>query len=441
MLPRFLPSGVGSDVARVFGRPTRKLLLSNDSSLCTSLRSPRTSPSCVTMHYFWPAEFSCTVFYRLRSIDSILRSLSLSGLHIFMITGGGGLGDGGNSGNSGERPDKPDGEEPVPWKTVYLSIPETTKKLVAYLVATLLVLTGLVDQEIGMLRKSEGVVGAFSSFVSGYVRVPLVMLIAFVIHPYLRRLARAVFIRKVTGENGGQDDVLNYSMTLLGLVYAIMLGSTYEDSNAKQDLLQQSLYREVSNLHQVVILSESLNGGKDMKANNTLLNNIHRYISCVLDKDMDRDAAVCNQCANILGDMIPAVSRIANDGSNDAVDRTIMDSILSGLRAAADARSDRMAAFTLKIPTAHLIRLRFAGTVLVGGCLLLSSEHLLLDRSLFALLTSTYVVLDAVLRDLGDWTYGDWSVGFEPYYDLQKEVERLAELTDAKLPDKKSYGF
>eukprot|EP00741_Cyanophora_paradoxa_P011451 tig00020556_g11062.t1 len=338
---------------------------------------------------------------------------------------GGGGGDDKNGGGGGGGGGGGDGDDDKPgWNWKYALSARTRKQVAALALGTLLT-TLAVDLPFSPLNAPEegSPLENLAVLIGGHIRIALIMAIAYLLQPNLSYNARK-FAGTDTGECG---DAVNYVATLLGLVYAILVGSTYDDANNKQDLVQGSLYREVSNLHQVVMLGKQLNGGRDKNMVNNIYRMVRDYVQCTRENDFTPEADICSKCAYQLADMTGAVTRLASDGKHDYVDQTILQAVLASLRNAQSARADRLTGFTLNIPPNHLLRMRVGGTALVAAFLLISSGSPKFDRMLFAGLTGTYVVLDSTLRDMGQWnkTWGDFRVDDGALEDLEAEVQGL----------------
>eukprot|EP00741_Cyanophora_paradoxa_P005564 tig00000900_g5394.t1 len=261
------------------------------------------------------------------------------------------------------------------------------------------------------------------------------------LHPHAVVAARGLAEEGAPLAHAFLSEGVDYAMTIFGLVYAIMLGSVYDDTSAKQDHIREAAHREVGNLNTVMLLGQNMNGGNDLPTKTEIFNMIHEYACCVLKLDFSRKATICSRCAGILNRVEKRLMEMADDGRQDKVDRVNLGALLSALRNAQESRSVRISAFETHLSWMLAARLRGLSALLTAGFLYSSSGSPRLDALLWGTLIGVFVKLDQVYQDLADWTQGEWKVTPYCFEQLLDTVE--ADMRELKIPvpSRAAYNF
>jgi hypothetical protein len=221
------------------------------------------------------------------------------------------------------------------------------------------------------------------------------------------------------GTAGAQDlgEGVGAFLTVVGVIYALIIGFTFQQAFGRQAELRQKLTAEASSLRNLLLLSGTMRVGT---AQGTVAGHLRSYVEQLLDHEFPPEDEV--DAAPILYEIIPVLNEISADGTADAVDRITLNAIHDELRTTTRARSERLSIAARHIPRIHWFQIELLSTLIMVGFLLLDLHAPLLEALLLGLTTSAIMVLYLSLFDL-DYPFGGlWRVEPLGLQRLRKEL-------------------
>jgi len=224
----------------------------------------------------------------------------------------------------------------------------------------------------------------------------------YAVHPYL-----ADPLQGWLGTTGAQDlgEGVGAFLTVVGVIYALIIGFTFQQAFARQAELRQKLTAEASSLRNLILLTGTMRAGAAQKA---VEDHVLGYVEHLLDHEFPPEDGV--DAAPILYRIVPVLNEMSTDGVSDEVDRVTLHANHDELRTAARARSERLSIAARYIPRIHWFQIELLSTLIMVGFLLLDMGAPLLEALLLGLTTGAIMVLYLSLFDL-DYPFGGlWRV-------------------------------
>ncbi len=213
---------------------------------------------------------------------------------------------------------------------------------------------------------------------------------------------------------------LSSYLTVIGVIYALMVGFTFQQSIERQRDLRQSLHREAGSLRNIILLTEVMQEGEAIP---TIVDALSEYIEAI-NRDMN-EAQGHTAALRQLYTMIPRLNELASDDVNDDIDRVTLRAIHEELRETSRSHADRVAIRTNRLPSAQWFSLGFLAFLLLMGFLMLDLGSVGLEAMMFALVLGSVTVLMEVMRDLDEPFDGIWAVNRSAFEDLQDQLFQL----------------
>lgn len=236
----------------------------------------------------------------------------------------------------------------------------------------------------------------------------------FLVYPYL-----ADPLQHALGTAGARDvaEGVGSFLTVVGVIYALIIGFTFQQAFARQAELRQKLTAEASSLRNLLLLSGTMHVAT---AQETVANHLRSYVGQILDQEFPpRDTA---DPAPTLYRIVPVLNEVSTDGTSDAVDRITLNAIHDELRTTTRARSERVSIATRQIPRIHWFQIELLSSLIMVGFLLLDLSAPLLEALLLGLTTGAILVLYLSLFDLDYPFDGLWRVEPQGLQRLRKEL-------------------
>ncbi len=236
----------------------------------------------------------------------------------------------------------------------------------------------------------------------------------FLLYPFL-----AGPLQGSLGTAGARDlgEGVGAFLTVVGVIYALIIGFTFQQAFGRQAELRQKLTAEASSLRNLLLLSGTMRVGT---AQGTVAGHLRSYVEQLLDHEFPPEDEV--DAAPILYEIVPVLNEISADGTADAVDRITLNAIHDELRTTTRARSERLSIAARHIPRIHWFQIELLSTLIMVGFLLLDLHAPLLEALLLGLTTSAIMVLYLSLFDL-DYPFGGlWRVEPLGLQRLRKEL-------------------
>ena len=167
----------------------------------------------------------------------------------------------------------------------------------------------------------------------------------FALHPYLASPLQGSL--HMTGARDLGEGVGAF-LTVVGVIYALIIGFTFQQAFGRQAELRQKLTAEASSLRNLILLTGTMRGGT---AHEAVDGHVLGYVEQLLDHEFPPDDAV--DAAPILYRIVPVLNQMSSDGVSDKVDRITLNAIHDELRATTRARSER-----LSIAAIEIVRIR-----------------------------------------------------------------------------------
>jgi hypothetical protein len=194
-------------------------------------------------------------------------------------------------------------------------------------------------------------------------------------------------------------------LTVVGVIYALIIGFTFQQAFGRQAELRQKLTAEASSLRNLILLTGTMRGGT---AQNAVGGHVLGYVEQLLEHEFPPDETV--DAAPTLYRIIPVLNEISTDGVSDEVDRITLNAIHDELRTTTRARSERLSIAARHIPRIHWFQIEILSSLIMAGFLLLDMSAPLLEALLLGLTTGAIMVLYLSLFDL-DYPFGGlWRV-------------------------------
>lgn len=194
-------------------------------------------------------------------------------------------------------------------------------------------------------------------------------------------------------------------LTVVGVIYALIIGFTFQQAFSRQAELRQKLTAEASSLRNLLVLSETMGVGS---AHGTVAGHVHRYTAQVLDREFPPEDVV--DATPVLYEIVPLLNLVSADGTDDAVDRITLAAVHDELRRTTRARSERLSIAARHIPRIHWFQIELLSTLIMVGFLLLDLHAPPLEALLLGLTTGAIMVLYLSLFDLDYPFDGLWRV-------------------------------
>jgi hypothetical protein len=236
----------------------------------------------------------------------------------------------------------------------------------------------------------------------------------FLIYPYL-----ADPLQHALGTAGARDvaEGVGSFLTVVGVIYALIIGFTFQQAFARQAELRQKLTAEAGSLRNLLLLSGTM---RVAAAQEAVADQLKSYVGQLLDHEFPpRDT---DDAAPILYGIVPVLNELSTDGSADAVDRITLDAIHDELRTTTRARSERVSIAARHIPRIHWFQIELLSSLIMAGFLLLDLSAPLLEALLLGLTTGAILVLYLSLFDLDYPFDGLWRVEPLGLQRLRKEL-------------------
>jgi hypothetical protein len=237
----------------------------------------------------------------------------------------------------------------------------------------------------------------------------------FAAHPYL-----ANPLQGWLDTAGAQDlgEGVGAFLTVVGVIYALIIGFTFQQAFGRQADLRQKLTTEASSLRNLILLSGTM---RVRTAHQAVAGHLRRYIEQLLDHEFPPEDPA--DAAPTLYQIVPVLNEISADGIADAVDRITLDAIHDELRTTTRARSERLSIAARHIPRIHWFQIEMLSTLIMVGFLMLDLRAPLLEGLLLGLTTGAIMVLYLSLFDL-DYPFGGlWRVEPLGLERLRRELE------------------
>jgi hypothetical protein len=194
-------------------------------------------------------------------------------------------------------------------------------------------------------------------------------------------------------------------LTVVGVIYALIIGFTFQQAFSRQAELREKLTSEASSLRNLLMLVGTM---RDGTAEEKVAGHLLRYSEQLLDCEFPPGDA--GDAAPILYEIVPVLNLISADGSDDAVDRITLAAIHDELRTATRARSERLSIAARHIPRIHWFQIELLSSFIMAGFLLLDMQAPQLEGLLLGLTTGAIMVLYLSLFDLDYPFDGLWRV-------------------------------
>jgi hypothetical protein len=224
----------------------------------------------------------------------------------------------------------------------------------------------------------------------------------FALYPYLADPLQEWL--RTTGARDLAEGVSAF-LTVVGVIYALIIGFTFQQAFGRQAELRQKLTTEASSLRNLILLTGTMRGGT---AQNAVGGHVLGYVEQLLEHEFPPNDGV--DAAPTLYQIIPVLNEISTDGVSDEVDRITLNAIHDELRTTTRARSERLSIAARHIPRIHWFQIEILSSLIMAGFLLLDMSAPLLEALLLGLTTGAIMVLYLSLFDL-DYPFGGlWRV-------------------------------
>ena len=208
-------------------------------------------------------------------------------------------------------------------------------------------------------------------------------------------------------------------LTVIGVIYALIIGFTYQQGFARQDELRHTMTSEAGSLRNVLLLCESL---RVWNQRQVLAGTLREYVDRLLAQEFPPAEQTSPDPAATLYQIVPLLNRASVDGISDAVDRVTLNAIHDELRAATRARSQRLAVARRHIPRIHWFQIELLSTLILVGYMLLDLNAPVLEATLFSLTGGAIFVLYMSLFDIDYPFDGLWQVSPDTLRAVREEL-------------------
>ncbi|MAE93472.1 MAG: hypothetical protein CL910_02300 [Deltaproteobacteria bacterium] len=248
---------------------------------------------------------------------------------------------------------------------------------------------------------------------------------AFGLHWWLAEFLQAPFGTAAARDLG---EGIGTFLTVIGIIYALILGFTFQQAFSRQIDLRSALRAEASSLWNLLLLGRAMGGAAQR---GEIDRRVRAYVGYVLGAEFPPDEREPVEAAPMLFEILGVLHGLSADGVGDEVDRVTLAAIHDELRAATRARSDRLAISTRAIPRIHWFQIELLSTLVMIGFLLLDLQAPPLEALLLGLTASAITVLYMSLFDLDYPFAGLWRVEPKPLEALVRELDEPAALDAA----------
>lgn len=214
---------------------------------------------------------------------------------------------------------------------------------------------------------------------------------------------------------------LSSYITVIGVIYALMVGFTFQQAVERHRDLRNSLHREAGSLHNILLLSEVMQEGE---AAPIVAQSVGDYVNSNLEVANPSDPRLTSAIHDLYG-IIPHLNELASDDVDDEVDQVTLRAIHAELREVSRAQADRSAICYNRLPPAQWFSLWFLAFLLLMGFFLLDLESTIIESLLFTLVVGSVTVLMMIMVDLDKPLEGVWVVKSSALQWLLLEIERL----------------
>jgi hypothetical protein len=211
-------------------------------------------------------------------------------------------------------------------------------------------------------------------------------------------------------------------LTVVGVIYALILGFTFQRAFSRQNELRHKLTAEASSLRNLLLLCGVMRARQRRGA---IADHVRDYVEHLLEREFPAHEEPPGDTAAILYGIVPLLNEICADGIADEVDRVTLDAVYEELRSATRSRSERLTVAVRHIPRIHWFQIELLSMLIMVGFLLLDLRAPLLEALLFGMTASAISVLYLSLFDL-DYPFGGlWRVEPRGLLGLQRELAHL----------------
>lgn len=212
-------------------------------------------------------------------------------------------------------------------------------------------------------------------------------------------------------------------ITITGVVYALMVGFTFQQAIERQRDLRTAVHREAGSLNNIVLLLEVMQHGE-------ALDRVGPQMEAYLDRllktaEGEGGEAEIEEATRDLYGMLPELNELASDGLDDEIDRVTLRAVHEELREVSRAHSDMLAIRQARLPTSQWFALGFLALLLSVGFLFLDLNVIRLESVLFGFVLASVVVLMSVIRDLDDPGHGMWRVDLGAIQAVREELAKV----------------
>jgi hypothetical protein len=208
-------------------------------------------------------------------------------------------------------------------------------------------------------------------------------------------------------------------LTVVGVIYALILGFTFQRAFSRQNDLRHKLTTEASSLRNLLLLCGVMRARQRRGA---IAHHVRDYVERLLKHEFPPQEENPTDTAAILYRIVPVLNEICADGIADDVDRVTLDAVHDELRSATRSRSERLTISARHIPRVHWFQIELLSALIMVGFLLLDLRAPRLEALLFGMTASAISVLYLSLFDL-DYPFGGlWRVEPRALLALQREL-------------------
>jgi hypothetical protein len=216
-------------------------------------------------------------------------------------------------------------------------------------------------------------------------------------------------------------------LTVVGVIYALIVGFTFQQSFARLTELRHKMTAEAGCLRNLTLLAGVMRAA-DRRPE--VARHLLGYVERVLADEFPPSDSVSSEAPTLLYGVLPVLHEISADGAGDEVDRVTLDAIHEEIRSATRDRGERLTIALRRIPRVHWFQIELLSTLLVVGYLLLDLGAPLLEALLQGLTASAITVLYLSLFDL-DYPFGGlWRVEPSALREIRDELRELAPIRE-----------
>mmetsp|Transcript_15994 Transcript_15994/g.26227 ORF Transcript_15994/g.26227 Transcript_15994/m.26227 type:complete len:485 (+) Transcript_15994:24-1478(+) len=346
---------------------------------------------------------------------------------------GNGRGDDGDDGGGGGGGDQPEPGDRGGWNQL-LALSDVEKRVVTRLscAGVFLLFLHFFVLRSSLIRKNKN---RYTGFLKVFVVSILTLermffgVAAYLLQPTLKRIVmKSLDVTDIQPIKSSID----YSSRLLSFCYAVMLGSVYGNGTANLDNLMKALYAEMNNLHEAVVIAETV-APDHRHVTHSIYLAIHSYLNCFLDRDDLRSENINSKCSALGHSMVPRLREVLAKSRIPHNEKAVA-SIESCLRDAARVRASRISMQKSIVSAQHLYRMRFIALLQVLGLLFIPSNNDKVDRLLFGITAVGMVTVNTIMEDLVDRRQGEFCAKPKPIYQVLRDLEFRMRASGLEVP-------